>query len=147
MTRRPTRSTRTDTLFPYTTLFRSSTTDGSTTNKRQQLTPRCSADLGRPEHVGARLGRVEVLLRRGAALRLRRGLEYRRAEQLRVDVLHEGPVCVDDLIGGIGKEHATALERRARVRALDTRIGLRRGDTRGPHSGHTGVERPGTRQH
>src|SRR3546814_16496204 len=132
MTRRPTRSTRTDTLFPYTTLFRSSTTDGSTTNKRQQLTPRCSADLGRPEHVGARLGRVEVLLRRGAALRLRRGLEYRRAEQLRVDVLHAGHVGVDDLIGGLGIELATALDLRARALALDDRPGIGSGDLRRP---------------
>src|SRR3546814_19030997 len=41
MIRRPPRSTRTDTLFPYTTLFRSSATAGSTS--RDIITPASTA--------------------------------------------------------------------------------------------------------
>src|SRR3546814_5675675 len=56
MIRRPTRSTRTDTLFPYTTLFRSSAPlaavrlavrrigDDSAKQPRSQLAPRCRSE-------------------------------------------------------------------------------------------------------
>src|SRR3546814_5809337 len=52
MIRRPPRSTRTDTLFPYTTLFRSTavspkaTAPGSSWGSRKPTSPRC---LGRSE--------------------------------------------------------------------------------------------------
>src|SRR3546814_8306093 len=53
MIRRPPRSTRTDTLFPYTTLFRS----------LQDVLPAVLAGRGRPgqrEEVGAEIGRAHV---------------------------------------------------------------------------------------
>src|SRR3546814_13345791 len=75
MIRRPPRSTRTDTLFPYTTLFRSRRPCGSTTSKRSLFIPRRPANaepaetsgsakpdlsfLCRGQHLGARnLGNV-----------------------------------------------------------------------------------------
>src|SRR3546814_922454 len=45
MTRRPPRSTRTDTLFPYTTLFRSATQDA----ERLRLRRPAAAHAGNPE--------------------------------------------------------------------------------------------------
>src|SRR3546814_4735857 len=39
MIRRPPRSTRTDTLFPYTTLFRSNRMQGSTRSRQAGITP------------------------------------------------------------------------------------------------------------
>src|SRR3546814_4333115 len=66
MIRRPPRSTRTDTLFPYTTLFRS---------RRQRLEPRVLQLLERLEALGNRrefLERVglEQFLHRGEAQRI-----------------------------------------------------------------------------
>src|SRR3546814_18108917 len=72
--RRPPRSTRTDTLFPYPTLFRSARTDTSQqgepgTGARQRL-----AGLDLPSHLDARvdgvtgrghLGRGRIVARRG----------------------------------------------------------------------------------
>src|SRR3546814_9681393 len=62
MIRRPPRSTRTDTLFPYTTLFRSFK-DSITELQESEFLPRRSAtahtvmDPARPAVPGARLGR------------------------------------------------------------------------------------------
>src|SRR3546814_4924748 len=53
MIRRPPRSTRTDTLFPYTTLFRS----GRTAARRCGLAPRTAADAGDRGTAAARRGR------------------------------------------------------------------------------------------
>src|SRR3546814_14844959 len=58
MIRRPPRSTRTDTLFPYTTLFRSRLRDeifGDQTDRRQ---------IGRTEHGDARQHEIETRARR-----------------------------------------------------------------------------------
>src|SRR3546814_6019958 len=56
MIRRPPRSTRTDTLFPYTTLFRSAGQAGSlpaSSGKRQPREPGPAAADGRPHPPGA----------------------------------------------------------------------------------------------
>src|SRR3546814_9250400 len=45
MIRRPPRSTRTDTLFPYTTLFRSQT-KGDNNERESKVDSRCSGDFG-----------------------------------------------------------------------------------------------------
>src|SRR3546814_6283355 len=60
MIRRPPRSTRTDTLFPYTTLFRSRPADGP---RR-----RAAVEAGAPEPP-LELGQVHALAGRGANLR------------------------------------------------------------------------------
>src|SRR3546814_9952445 len=64
MIRRPPRSTRTDTLFPYTTLFRSTHQDGHTASLRMQpsfATPSCrgAADRHRRSPSGNRPHRSE----------------------------------------------------------------------------------------
>src|SRR3546814_10823783 len=73
---RPPRSTRTDTLFPYTTLFRSASTRGGHWVFR----------LGHPDHPGQQFGHggVERLHRRRSVLRQdqRRGLSrVQRSEE------------------------------------------------------------------
>src|SRR3546814_17609037 len=65
MIRRPPRSTRTDTLFPYTTLFRSR--------------PRGPADLAR----------IEALLRRSQALSARAPLDAKAFARLNADFFYE----------------------------------------------------------
>src|SRR3546814_19775058 len=83
MIRRPPRSTRTDTLFPYTTLFRSD-----------------RVHLVRDEAVGARLlHQVLHLAVHGAAL-LKVGLAHRLLMQLVVAIVAEPlPVPFADLVG------------------------------------------------
>src|SRR3546814_1057515 len=64
MIRRPPRSTRTDTLFPYTTLFRSELPDGAC--GRPRLEPPAAPDrprLGQPETSQTDPGRQGRLLR------------------------------------------------------------------------------------
>src|SRR3546814_10627223 len=51
MLRRPPRSTRTDTLFPYTTLFRSAEGEAGDGDHRHQLDPPAQ-DLHRDRHAG-----------------------------------------------------------------------------------------------
>src|SRR3546814_16156177 len=64
MIRRPPRSTRTDTLFPYTTLFRSLLPMMSFMEGRGREPPRgCLAE--RFDHRGAKLGDAEAGLARG----------------------------------------------------------------------------------
>src|SRR3546814_18279994 len=61
MIRRPPRSTRTDTLFPYTTLFRSIRTRPLSEEDREQLALNHGrADIGEPDRVamGYALGKV-----------------------------------------------------------------------------------------
>src|SRR3546814_8578137 len=48
MIRRPPRSTRTDTLFPYTTLFRSPQDEGLLPARRRVVRPRAPAGVGEP---------------------------------------------------------------------------------------------------
>src|SRR3546814_5071258 len=56
MIRRPPRSTRTDTLFPYTTLFRSQVADQAAhVGARAALDPQAQQRLARIEQVGRRL--------------------------------------------------------------------------------------------
>src|SRR3546814_15381360 len=67
MIRRPPRSTRTDTLFPYTTLFRSKETwasgsGGASSSSKTRLAPSCTGELPPEPHgeltVGWVVGRV-----------------------------------------------------------------------------------------
>src|SRR3546814_18309461 len=64
MIRRPPRSTRTDTLFPYTTLFRSRDRPGSVPGVRGQ--PRRDAGQHQPDRTARR---ADLRQRRGRALR------------------------------------------------------------------------------
>src|SRR3546814_9192926 len=54
MIRRPPRSTRTDTLFPYTTLFRSGGTDGRAEDRAVEKGGRLRAEQRRERMVGER---------------------------------------------------------------------------------------------
>src|SRR3546814_7647678 len=62
MIRRPPRSTRTDTLFPYTTLFRSPSAG------QQEVTPPSALPKPDSERAGARPALVEFATRRGACV-------------------------------------------------------------------------------
>src|SRR3546814_19950510 len=59
MIRRPPRSTRTDTLFPYTTLFRSGRFERQVRHRQDAAAPAClryrRADLGRRRDVAAEI--------------------------------------------------------------------------------------------
>src|SRR3546814_4674505 len=70
MIRRPPRSTRTDTLFPYTTLFRSQRADGRGAGGRHRAVPRLHL-LRLPGGLGRR-DRDARHLRAGTARRARR---------------------------------------------------------------------------
>src|SRR3546814_5608642 len=71
MIRRPPRSTRTDTLFPYTTLFRS--------NKIARLC--CSADFGSTKRISGRWAATTIASASAASFfwRFTNGLTYRGA--------------------------------------------------------------------
>src|SRR3546814_4177599 len=84
MIRRPPRSTRTDTLFPYTTLFRSGFC---------RLSTRASAALGRRP----REGRLEVIGRKRIPLR---GTRNRRRSNVRTTALTATAALVAALAGG-----------------------------------------------
>src|SRR3546814_2915735 len=75
MVRRPPRSTRTDTLFPYTTLFRSQGVDGSPRRERDRYIggPRCAAPnqksllnraFNRYSRAFANLSKMRIVIRR-----------------------------------------------------------------------------------
>src|SRR3546814_1275400 len=86
MIRRPPRSTRTDTLFPYTTLFRSPAALATTTSSR-------TAAVQRTNGSGTPAALIEVHLRRlGYRLGLREGLARRHVgiEDRRPDAAGEG---------------------------------------------------------
>src|SRR3546814_15476209 len=83
MIRRPPRSTRTDTLFPYTTLFRSAA--AGTAQPVPRRTPAASlTDLQRPgDHAGGGgPGRRALLGRDGAGLRQNRAMHRTSPAQL-----------------------------------------------------------------
>src|SRR3546814_20423804 len=80
MIRRPPRSTRTDTLFPYTTLFRS---------VRELRTSRALADLFSP--IPSQLMAIAVLDDLDVVLRARVALLSRRAAVLREEVARRLP--------------------------------------------------------
>src|SRR3546814_3221822 len=70
MIRRPPRSTRTDTLFPYTTLFRSAVLEAGTDKggqllrRREQLGPgAAAADLGAPQRSEEHTSELQSLMR------------------------------------------------------------------------------------
>src|SRR3546814_10987307 len=74
MIRRPPRSTRTDTLFPYTTLFRSPAAGQSATFARMSSAPR-ENELDRLDDIEAFLAIVEKGSQTAAARHLRRSLQ------------------------------------------------------------------------
>src|SRR3546814_5633201 len=84
MTRRPPRSTRTDTLFPYTTLFRS-VEGGDAPSRRERRAPR--PRMARP----SAQGRVAGVPRMSHRRRLPADLRCRRDNRKgRNDLLHAG---------------------------------------------------------
>src|SRR3546814_6300784 len=64
MIRRPPRSTRTDTLFPYTTLFRSDAAVRQFDDHRQLFPVRAQGRLPVKHHQGSRMGIRQLLHRR-----------------------------------------------------------------------------------
>src|SRR3546814_9800943 len=83
MIRRPPRSTRTDTLFPYTTLFRALELDAVVDGEGEQLRPVARA-RGRPVQVVERCVMAQRLLNAALGeevLQLRPGGTLRRAQQ------------------------------------------------------------------
>src|SRR3546814_5020123 len=81
MIRRPPRSTRTDTLFPYTTLFRSNVGQHGLERRggREQQVACLRQFEGAPHQVGARLRigcRLERLIQRGCGARRARSEEH-----------------------------------------------------------------------
>src|SRR3546814_6462724 len=88
MIRRPPRSTRTDTLFPYTTLFRS--------------------DRGRPRPIGTAAGLIELLSGHAA---------LRRSEYFRPDRggLGSAPGCRHRPSNGRSEEHTSELQSLMRI--------------------------------
>src|SRR3546814_17944181 len=97
MIRRPPRSTRTDTLFPYTTLFRSPTDEACTPLIYATACAKCSDDghLARPRRQGPRMG-VDEADRELPGLR-----ELRKPPQIgMVESNHAFPPT--DLAGQIG---------------------------------------------
>src|SRR3546814_20457904 len=71
MIRRPPRSTRTDTLFPYTTLFRSLVDDGADGEGRQVIVTGQRAELGQAARVGCIVAGHRIGDQRGDARVLR----------------------------------------------------------------------------
>src|SRR3546814_7334443 len=83
MIRRPPRSTRTDTLFPYTTLFRALELDAVVDGEGEELRPVARA-RGRPVQVVERCVMAQRLLNAALGeemLQLRPGGALRRAQQ------------------------------------------------------------------
>src|SRR3546814_10504083 len=86
MIRRPPRSTRTDTLFPYTTLFRSTTVDGLVTGDADPLEIDAAQCLvlahgsSLPDRDGERTGRTPPCIRPVAAQWWRRHARNLRKE-------------------------------------------------------------------
>src|SRR3546814_8645537 len=92
MIRRPPRSTRTDTLFPYTTLFRSQRTE-----RREAVVARCEAvvpEVGKVRRIEERLAlRIPAHAGRDAPV-LAEGLLPARLDGMRLD-LPVVPVVAD----------------------------------------------------
>src|SRR3546814_1069985 len=102
MIRRPPRSTRTDTLFPYTTLFRS--------RSASVTSPRAAGDRADQPRQGANLFARQ---RRGAVTRYRTGTDRRRIAE-RTSPLH---YCRRSLANGVGRseEHTSELQSLMRI--------------------------------
>src|SRR3546814_12275753 len=138
MIRRPPRSTRTDTLFPYTTLFRAPGVDEAA--GQDHLRGEARTDEARQEvarrHVAATeadadIGRVAAEGRRGIAHvggeKQRQPATRRRALAARDDRLWAGAhLALDVAAAGLGAQRAThgGLVRRAII--LDVRPGTHR---------------------
>src|SRR3546814_10994673 len=96
MIRRPPRSTRTDTLFPYTTLFRSLAGDGA--HRQRGAAARIAVDPG-PDDAGQRhlFGKALRDLYRvmpGKAVDDEQGFDRPRAARLRLHFRHQMPADV-----------------------------------------------------
>src|SRR3546814_15553256 len=101
MIRRPPRSTRTDTLFPYTTLFRS--------RSASVTSPRAAGDRADQPRQGANLFARQ---RRGAVTRYRTGTDRRRIAERTSPLQY----CRRSLANGVG-----GLRRRSRCRSSEER--------------------------
>src|SRR3546814_7390836 len=99
MIRRPPRSTRTDTLFPYTTLVRSATRQGFQQHEAERI-----GAARKHEHVGRRIGaRERLAVQCAEEHRLRIRLRQRRARR---------PVADDD---PRSEEHTSELQSLMRI--------------------------------
>src|SRR3546814_5511955 len=102
MIRRPPRSTRTDTLFPYTTLFRSIIDDTVLKNLDKG---RAFVRMGRLQHVRQFLRHVEAARNEARARSQREGRRLRRT--------------VDRAIGRRSEEHTSELQSLMRISYAD----------------------------
>src|SRR3546814_9951517 len=102
MSRRPPRSTRTDKLFPYTTLFRSGTEDENSGRQFQSAVGAGDRGLSRPAPYGCG----------GAQVRRRRGLCRNPRECSRRGCVR---APVDGLSGQRSEEHTSELQSLMRI--------------------------------
>src|SRR3546814_3044256 len=100
MRRRPPRSTRTDTLFPYTTLFRSGR--GKRALRPLLLRLRCRAQIGGEVAAGVALRRAGDLLRGAGGHQAAAAVAAVGAE-------------VEDPVGGRSEEHTSELQSLMRI--------------------------------
>src|SRR3546814_3283680 len=125
MIRRPPRSTRTDTLFPYTTLFRSKLLPSSRqANIRSSATrPAASAGLSGPSTIVAYLGNVHrhagkprYNLHSDSGRRNDRGrIALREPAQTLRDVARNVPIGVFDRMLQRSEEHTSGLQSLMRI--------------------------------
>src|SRR3546814_9222693 len=107
MIRRPPRSTRTDTLFPYTTLFRSSSHD------RKKM---AAQHEGRGKHAITHY-EVREILNDAALIECR--LETGRTHQVRVHMAHIGHALLGDpAYGRARKTHRRSEEHTSELQSL-----------------------------
>src|SRR3546814_10446626 len=112
MIRRPPRSTRTDTLFPYTTLFRSPVVRAGQEVVRRRGQPAEIAAAVHHHHRPAAIGRIV-----GAEAELAAGLEL-RCDQIERPVVDHPALGVARLGPGIGvrsEEHTSELQSLMRI--------------------------------
>src|SRR3546814_8075050 len=115
--RRPPRSTRTDTLFPYTTLFRSRSS-GLASPGPTPLSAVISANSGL--RISGRMTITTLYPEPTAAASVRRPIAYgtemdreHRLKRLRFRAWHRGTKEADLLIGGFFDAHAAGCDRKS----------------------------------
>src|SRR3546814_13211476 len=128
MIRRPPRSTRTDTLFPYTTLFRSPRHDGGCVERR------AARSLSGRRHVRGRQDQPQLFAQRTLRDR-RRGAEGRGADAPRTERTRVGGGASLSRAaregGGQHRHRRRDQRRRPAVREEEQRSEERRGGKRG----------------
>src|SRR3546814_1483791 len=112
MLRRPPRSTRTDTLFPYTTLFRSAARHAAEAWNLHTAGKQRAVDVGKGIGVGRDTRRLAIAMVELAIVPCGR---VHRAENVGDDLVRVGAVTVAEPLDG-GGEHALSVEDRKSTR-------------------------------